>query len=98
MNFYKSKRWKRKRGVILRRDEYLCRQCKRYGKTTQASTVHHINPLEVSPELALINDNLVSLCNSCHELMHDRVNDRLTHLGTEWLVRVGALGRTTTNN
>ena len=39
--FYKSKKWKTKRQSILRRDEYLCRECKRYGKTTPATTVHH---------------------------------------------------------
>lgn len=45
MSFYKKKTWIRKREKILKRDEYLCRECKRYGKTTQATTVHHIIPL-----------------------------------------------------
>lgn len=87
--FYKSSKWKRKRETILRRDEYQCRQCKRYGKVTPANTVHHIYPLEQYPELALVSANLISLCNPCHEQMHDRLSGELTQLGQEWVSRVG---------
>lgn len=44
LNFYKLKKWKEKRKRILRRDEYLYQECKRYGKDTPATTVHHIIP------------------------------------------------------
>lgn len=89
--FYKSSKWKRKRETILRRDEYQCRQCRRYGKTTAANTVHHIYPLEQYPEFALVSQNLISLCNACHEQMHDRLSGELTQLGQEWVSRVGDL-------
>lgn len=88
MNTYKDKRWERKRLVILKRDDYKCRECRRYGKTKQANTVHHIYPLEQYPELYLVDDNLLSLCGSCHDLMHDRVNNTLTPLGMQWVLRV----------
>ena len=88
MNFYKTTRWKHKRIRILKRDEYCCHQCKRYGKNRTATTVHHINPLETHPELRLESWNLVSLCSKCHDKMHDRVNDSLTPLGMEWVARV----------
>jgi 5-methylcytosine-specific restriction protein A len=91
MNFYKSNRWRRKRERILRRDEYLCRECKRYGKSTSAVTVHHVHPLEQYPELALVNDNLISLCNQCHEQMHDRVTSKLTDKGRSWMDRPSPL-------
>ena len=42
MVFYKTAKWKNKRGKILRRDEYLCRECRRYGKLT-------IYPAHVQP-------------------------------------------------
>jgi len=84
MSFYKTKRWLRKRSVILRRDEYMCRECRRYGKTTQANTVHHIYPLENYPQYRLTNDNLISLCGECHNKMHDRVTNALTKPGMEW--------------
>lgn len=86
--FYKTKQWLRKRSIVLRRDEYLCRECKRYGKTTQANTVHHVMPLEQYPEYRLTTDNLLSLCNTCHNTMHDRITNQLTEKGMLWLNRI----------
>lgn len=91
MSFYKSRRWERKRGVILRRDNYECRECRRYGRTTQANTVHHVHPLEQRPDLALDDRNLISLCETCHNAMHDRHTGELTALGRQWAERVGEL-------
>ena len=68
--FYKSKAWKQKRAAILRRDNYQCQRCKRYGRLRQAQTVHHIKHYDEYPELALDNNNLISLCNDCHNAMH----------------------------
>ncbi|KJZ83230.1 MULTISPECIES: HNH endonuclease [Clostridium] len=86
-DFYKSKRWKAKRINILKRDNYLCQECKRYGKTTGATTVHHVKPLEHNLELRLDNNNLVSLCSKCHDKMHDRTNNELTNLGKKLIER-----------
>lgn len=86
--FYKSKKWKKKRQSILKRDEYLCRECKRYGKTTQATTVHHVLPLEQRPELKLNSANLISLCDTCHNKMHDRYTNELTEKGKRWTDRI----------
>ena len=85
---YKSAKWKRKREVILKRDKYLCRECKRYGKTTQANTVHHIKPVEANPELRYDNSNLYSCCSSCHNTFHDRLTDELTEKGLGLLSRI----------
>jgi len=89
MTFYKTRKWERKRLAILRRDKYLCRECSRYGRTTPANTVHHIYPLEERPDLALVSENLISLCPKCHERMHDKMTDRLTALGEQWQQRAG---------
>ena len=86
-NFYKSKQWVAKRSTRLRIDSYLCQECKRYGKTAQANTVHHIYPLEDYPEYKLTTDNLVSLCNKCHNAMHDRTTNELTQKGLNWKAR-----------
>lgn len=91
MSFYKSSQWVRKRERILRRDSYLCRECKRYGKTTQANTVHHIYPLGKYPEYRLATWNLLSVCLSCHGEFHDRVTDELTDKGLRWKERVSPL-------
>ena len=84
---YKTSRWKKKRERILKRDNYECRECRRYGKTTQANTVHHIKPVEHYPELMYISKNLISLCGSCHNEMHDRITDELTAKGLALLER-----------
>jgi 5-methylcytosine-specific restriction endonuclease McrA len=74
--FYKSARWLHKREQILRRDKYLCTECRRYGRRdrdglpVQAVTVHHIEPLELAPERKLDDKNLQSLCKACHNRKH----------------------------
>lgn len=69
-NFYKSAVWKNKRAYILKRDLYLCQECKRYGKRIEGTIVHHIIPYEDAPELSLKNDNLITLCKMCHNKKH----------------------------
>ena len=76
MDFHKTKQWERKREQILRRDGYLCRECRRYGKARQATTVHHIEHVEDRPDLALVDSNLVSLCSACHNKMHPEKGGR----------------------
>ena len=75
-NFYESGKWKRKRAKILKRDEYICQECKRYGRhdsdglPVRAAIVHHIKEYEQYPELGLEDNNLISLCVGCHNKKH----------------------------
>ncbi len=85
---YKTQKWQRLRERVLRRDEYMCRECRRYGRTTPATTVHHIYPVEEHPEWKLASWNLISLCISCHDAMHDRNTGELTALGQSWADRI----------
>ena len=66
----------------------MCKECSRYGKSTLANIVHHIIPLEERTDLALDNRNLVSLCERCHERMHNKFNNELSKLGLEWRERL----------
>lgn len=70
IEFYESRKWKRKRQQILKRDGYMCQICKRYGRIREAQEVHHIQHLEDRPDLALDNNNLISLCRACHNAQH----------------------------
>lgn len=67
---YNGKKWKHKRECILRRDGYLCQKCRKYGRIVEAQTVHHIKHVDKYPELAYEDNNLVSLCNKCHNKEH----------------------------
>ena len=69
-NFYKTGAWVCKRLEILERDNYECQRCKRNGGYSRATTVHHIKHLKTHPELALVDDNLESLCGACHNIEH----------------------------
>ena len=89
--FYKDGRWKKKREKILRRDDYICKECSRYGNTVQANTVHHIYPLETHPELKLNSRNLISLCSKCHGKMHNRITNEVTDTGLALQNRIGKL-------
>ena len=59
--FYKSSAWEKKRLEILERDNYECQVCKEEGGFAPATTVHHILHLENRPDLALDDDNLLSV-------------------------------------
>ena len=74
--FYKSRAWRNARAQALQRDGYLCRDCmeaKARGEMIRpraATTVHHIQPVELRPDLRLDLDNLISLCDACHNKRH----------------------------
>ena len=71
INFYHTSEWRHKRSEILRRDHYECVRCRDvHHRIKLASTVHHVQHLDEHPELALSDDNLVSLCESCHNEVH----------------------------
>jgi len=78
---YKSKRWKRLRERALKRDNYLCQASLRYGRHVEATTVHHILPVETFPEYQWELWNLVSLSAAEHNAMHTREGDDLTEKG-----------------
>lgn len=85
--FYRSKEWKRMRQAILKRDNRECQECKKKGlvstdtneyneKTKRKKiqlVVHHLKELEHYPELALVEDNLSTVCVECHNREHGRL-------------------------
>ena len=80
--FLSTQRWKKKRAAILQRDKYLCQECRRYGRKRNghpvpAEGVHHIQHYDEHPELALEDDNLISLCEGCHNKKHPERGGRM---------------------
>lgn len=70
--FYKSKAWRKTREYILLKHNYTCVECAKRGILTFADAVHHIKHLREPGgwELRLSDDNLVPLCNTCHNKEH----------------------------
>lgn len=67
--------WKKKSQHIRIRDKYMCQACLNgigylQGRriTTENLQVHHIIPLKEDRNEALNNENLITLCEQCHEL------------------------------
>lgn len=90
-HFYNSKAWKIKRMEILKRDRFECQDCigrlrraREQGiiltgserDIRRAEEVHHKQELREHPELALDDDNLISLCTQCHNVRHGRHPNR----------------------
>ncbi|MFD1899973.1 HNH endonuclease [Enterococcus termitis] len=87
--FYKSKRWIKKKNHILKKYEYTCQQTLRYGTTVDAETVHHIYPLELYPELSLVDWNLLPVTNEAHNTFHSRKDHSITAKGKYWQKKEG---------
>jgi 5-methylcytosine-specific restriction protein A len=61
--------WQKLRRMKAARNP-LCERHFAQGVYIPLDVVHHIKPIETHPELRLAMDNLMSLCNACHEEIH----------------------------
>jgi len=59
-------RWRKVREWKLAANP-LCELCFEKGIVTPATMVHHIISIEERPDLRLVESNLQSCCNPCHE-------------------------------
>lgn len=70
-NFYKSKSWLTTRQLVLMRDNYLCQFCLREKVIRYADCVHHIVEIKDDRSKRLDLNNLISLCYTCHNRIHN---------------------------
>ncbi|SHH06089.1 HNH endonuclease [Tepidibacter thalassicus] len=68
--FYHSAEWVKVRQVAIVRDHALCQDCLKENRITPYDTVHHIVPIKQDWDKRLDVDNLVCLCESCHQKRH----------------------------
>ena len=83
--FYLKPAWRKIRLLALQRDHYLCQECLRQKRITQATEVHHLVPLEDDPSLGLELSNLQSLCWNCHEATKHRKQEPVLPTGVRVL-------------
>lgn len=69
-SFYHSSDWQAVRTQVLARDGYRCQVCKRAGRLTPATTVHHLQSVRQAPGLKLDPANLETICRACHNAEH----------------------------
>lgn len=55
----------------------------RYGRTEEATIVHHIYPAEAYPEYAWQDWNLISVSMATHNKLENRTTGELTELGRQ---------------
>ena len=75
--FYWTGHWRRIRKKVLDEDRRECQECKKRGRYSTATIVHHVKHRKDFPELELeqyyIDENgerkrnLISVCQTCHE-------------------------------
>ena len=70
--FYQTPAWKNMRDYILSKNNYLCGECRKENRYTDADTVHHIVHLRAEGgwELRLKESNLMPVCRACHNKIH----------------------------
>ena len=69
-DMYHQQRHKVWREKVLRRAGYLCEECARYGRRTEATVAHHIKHADAFPELRYVVSNGRALCAACHNKEH----------------------------
>lgn len=76
--FYKSDRWHEARRQVILRDKGMCQMCGDVG-----TQVHHKIHLTIrnvdDPEVATNPDNLILLCDHCHNEVHHRVGKHMQY-------------------
>lgn len=65
--FYWTKAWKELRQYVLTRDNFLCQECLKNHKVTEATDVHHIIKIRIDWSKRLDEKNCISVCSDCHK-------------------------------
>ena len=89
--FYKTNKWVALRNSALIRDKYMCQCCIANNKHVNATCVHHVFPIERYPEYAHELWNLMSLCDKCHDEMHNHYTGELSKKGMLFLRSLAAI-------
>lgn len=71
-SFYNSSLWKKIRRERLTIDNGLCQMCLEDDRLTLADMVHHEIEVKDDWDKRLDIDNLISLCNGCHNKVHGK--------------------------
>ena len=83
--FYTTRQWRKCRKAYLQSQSGLCELCLKRGLIVPAMEVHHIKPITPQnisdPAITLNFDNLMALCEPCHDEQHHKQRWRSDELG-----------------
>ena len=72
--FYSSWSWRNCRRSFLNSKGNLCEVCRKKGLIVPATQVHHKHPITPEnlkdPRITLNYENLMALCDECHQAQH----------------------------
>jgi hypothetical protein len=77
----KHPKWQRRRLEILQRDDFMCAACLATEKTLH---VHHKRYVKGRMLWEYPDDELVALCDDCHAVEHERINEFLGVVAASW--------------
>ena len=84
-NFYTTRAWRKCRAAFLSEKSGLCEICLSKGLIEPAVHVHHKTPITIEklkdPRITLNHDNLMALCEECHQAQHRTKRWRCDELG-----------------
>ncbi|WP_286680113.1 HNH endonuclease signature motif containing protein [Tepidanaerobacter sp. EBM-49] len=72
-DFYNSLEWEKVRQAAVARDHALCQDCLKQHRIKPYDTVHHIEPIKDNWGKRLDLNNLICLCESCHQERHKQL-------------------------
>ena len=81
--FYNSPAWKALRNYKFGAADGLCERCLAKGIVRAGREVHHIIPIEQDYSKRLELNNLILVCPSCHQELHER-DSQLQKFLREW--------------
>ena len=74
LEYLKTDQWKRIAARRLEIDENTCQACGSVGTRDNPLEVHHLTYRSLYHEQDRIYEDLVTLCSSCHKLLHRSMN------------------------
>ena len=82
--FYTSQEWRSACSAVWKRDGATCQRCKMHKTESEDMPfhIHHIVEF-ANKDLRADTDNLVLLCEACHQFVHSKKNINREHLPKE---------------
>lgn len=71
-----SELWKSIIRTVYARDDYKCRRCGNGRTRTNKLHAHHLKTWAEHPDSRLDLENLITVCNTCHQWIHSNKNTK----------------------